>query len=695
MSATGVCPTEDAILALLDYLVEPMLPSKSSSIENPPLALLQSVAKQMHAVVLLYNYYHRKQHPHLEFLSFEAFCKLAVVVKPALLSHMKLMQSSDDIELENPEKQLSPAEKAIMDACGLATCLYTSKDENIEGWPLSKVAVFLIDSKKEHCHLLFSSITQGVWSVIEQNLDTSECQPKSVEEEKHVNKKKRVIKKPSKEGLVVVGTKTQQLAYSAVKEATGINQHDLKILESHVAYSLSKEKSAVYFYMMQCTRSATEDVIQVPIKDAVDSLQDSLFKKNGRRWSVTSKVEYYHILPYVKMVLTWFRRETLTDNLGVVGGEKIDENLNKPKRKDVTRKLGTQNNQDDATTNNMNKGTSIYDAGLERLPNKTNCMSSLHDAICRPQSPSVDDLVPSNPMEKRKGVPTPTQVIMSYVKKIHGSPVYNHYEATIPCSVTGRQVYNHYEATIPCTVNESKASESGIKVEDGILATNPCIAECSGEKVASGNLSDNISDQNRNDDHALITCQSNTKNLSKMQAIISKETALSQAAIKALIRKRDKLSHQQRIIEDEIAQCDKNMQTILRGDEDDFVVKLDSVIECCNDVCLRSAAEDKPYQYSEENCSSQLVTRKRLSEEILCIRNPCQELDDICHKNNWILPVYGVSSSDGGFQANVILKGLDFEYSSNGEVCHNPREARESAAMKMLGQLWRMAASQP
>ena len=159
------------------------------------------------------------------------------------------------------------------------------------------------------------------------------------------------------------------------------------------------------------------------------------------------------------------RRETLTDNLGVVGGEKIDENLNKPKRKDVTRKLGTQNNQDDATTNNMNKGTSIYDAGLERLPDKTNCMSSLHDAICRPQSPSVDDLVPSNPMEKRKGVPTPTQVIMSYVKKIHGSPVYNHYEATIPCSVTGRQVYNHYEATIPCTVNESKASESGIKVE--------------------------------------------------------------------------------------------------------------------------------------------------------------------------------------------------------------------------------------
>lgn len=47
MSAPGVCPTEDAIHALLDYLVEPMLPAKSSSRENPPEALLQSVAKQV------------------------------------------------------------------------------------------------------------------------------------------------------------------------------------------------------------------------------------------------------------------------------------------------------------------------------------------------------------------------------------------------------------------------------------------------------------------------------------------------------------------------------------------------------------------------------------------------------------------------------------------------------------------------
>ncbi|XP_038884898.1 uncharacterized protein LOC120075512 isoform X4 [Benincasa hispida] len=570
-----------------------------------------------------------------------------------------------------------------MDACDIATCLEASTNENVEGWPLSKVAVFLIDSKREHCYLLFSFITQGVWSVIEQDIDTSECQPETVDEEKHVNKKKRVIKKASKEGLVVDEAKTQQLAYKAVKEATGINQSDLKILESHVVYSLSKEKSAVCFYIIQCTRSATEDVIQVPIRDAVNSLQDLLFKRSGRRWGITSKVEYFHILPYAKMVLTWFHRETSLDNLGGIGEEKIDENLNRPERIDVTRKLKIQNDQNGASANHMYTEASTCGEGLERLSDNTNCVGGLHDAICRPQSANVDDIVPSYTAEKKKDVPNTSQVIISYTKKRNA-----------------RQADNHYEVMTPCMINESNALES-IKVKDGILATNPCIAECSGEKIASGNLSDNISfDQNRNDDHALITCQSNTEHLSKLQAIIvSKETALSQAAIKALIRKRDKLcnpfilsqSHQQHLIEDEIAQCDKNMQTILKGDEDDLVIKLDSVIECCNDVCLRSTAEDKSYQYFEENCSSQYVTRKRLSEAILCVQNPCKELDGICHKNYWILPVYGVSSIDGGFQANVFVKGMDFEYSSCGELCSDPREARESAAMKMLGQLWRMA----
>ncbi|TYK03479.1 40S ribosomal protein S15a-1 [Cucumis melo var. makuwa] len=483
------------------------------------------------------------------------------------------------------------------------------------------------------------------------------------------------------------------------------------------------------------------------------------------------------------------RRESSSDKLGVIGEEKVDENLNRPERIDVIRRLKVQNNQNGASANNLNIRANIYGKGFERLPDKTNCVGSLHDAIYRPQSTSVDDLVPSYPVEKKKDVPNTSQAIVSYTK-------------TYTKKITDRQVDNSYELMIPCMVNESDASESGIKAKDGILATNPCIAECSGEKIASGNLSDNISfDQNRNGDHALITCQSNAEHLSKLQAIIvSKETALSQAAIKALIRKRDKLSHQQRLIEDEIAQCDKNMQTILRAllkinlintlkktahlnmsqgrdcqkqfsayrihvsgerettghdqafSESDYqvssgyaeaigefefvddersgeiVVELNGRLNKCGAISLHFDVGVKEI----EGWIARLLPSRQFGFIVLCshllelwimkrlegrmleakslvssIEHGCNklikrtfnlychmrhavedaakmELDGICHKNNWILPVYGVSSLDGGFQANVFVKGMDFEYSSCGELCSDPRDARESAAMKML-----------
>ena len=46
MGTSDVCPTEDAILALLDYLVDPMLPARYSR-DNPTKVQHQAVAKQV------------------------------------------------------------------------------------------------------------------------------------------------------------------------------------------------------------------------------------------------------------------------------------------------------------------------------------------------------------------------------------------------------------------------------------------------------------------------------------------------------------------------------------------------------------------------------------------------------------------------------------------------------------------------
>lgn len=179
----------------------------------------------MHAVVLLYNYYHRKQCPKLEVLRFNSFCKLVVDLKPALLAHMKFMKRSSDTELDDLEKQLSVTERTIMDACEISISLDASKGApNTEGWPISKVTVLLIDSKKENCFLQINSNsrTQGVWSVIEKDMEVTDHSSDDTKEAKHVNKKKSVTGKLSRGESRIDETNCQKLAYSAITEATGM-----------------------------------------------------------------------------------------------------------------------------------------------------------------------------------------------------------------------------------------------------------------------------------------------------------------------------------------------------------------------------------------------------------------------------------------------------------------------------------------
>lgn len=52
---------------------------------------------------------------------------------------------------------------------------------------------------------------------------------------------------------------------------TGIDSSDVMVLETHVVYSLSKEKSAAQFYMMQCPQSFNINQ-RVPLKFLVERL---------------------------------------------------------------------------------------------------------------------------------------------------------------------------------------------------------------------------------------------------------------------------------------------------------------------------------------------------------------------------------------------------------------------------------------
>ncbi|KAL0464897.1 UNVERIFIED_CONTAM: hypothetical protein Slati_0377300 [Sesamum latifolium] len=301
-----VGPKEDVVQAFMETLVDPRLPL-TVSVNDPPTEDAQnSVARQMHAVVLLYNYYHRKQKPDLEFLDFVSFCKLALLLRPSLIPFMKMMNESELVELSGAENQLSVTEKAVKDACDIALALDASKDiPATEGCPISKVAVLLIDSEEENCLLLFGAITEGVWSLIEKeliesNINQDRSAAAKVSKKRKINRNKASTDDP----------KFLQLGYDAVKDITGIKSSALVVLETHVAYSLNKQKSAAQFYMMQCPQPFSINQ-RVPLKFLVESLQGPLAEKHYDSWATTAVVEYHRMLPYVGFISSWLSRKDL------------------------------------------------------------------------------------------------------------------------------------------------------------------------------------------------------------------------------------------------------------------------------------------------------------------------------------------------------------------------------------------------
>lgn len=298
--------TEEVVNALLEYLVGPRLPLKSSAFKEPPtLSQQQSVAKQLHAVVLLYNYYQRKEDSQAQYLDFESFCKLAMTLKPALMSYMKFMNQSDLTSSKDMNNDLSVTEKAIQDACNISCALDASKDiPAINKWLISKVSVLLLDSKKETCFLNYCSVTEGVWSLIEKCLELPTAEIEGTVERRKRQTSMRPVTVDQKDD----DSGFQQLAFLAVKDATGISKTDLVTLEKHVVYSLTKEKTASCFYIMQSTRSINQDIL-ISVKEIIESLQGPLVKRSSGSWSATEVVEYFHLLPYANIIATFFLRE--------------------------------------------------------------------------------------------------------------------------------------------------------------------------------------------------------------------------------------------------------------------------------------------------------------------------------------------------------------------------------------------------
>ncbi|KNA04324.1 hypothetical protein SOVF_200720 isoform A [Spinacia oleracea] len=683
-------PTEGAVLALLDFLVDPLLPARSSSREAITPAQEELVAKQVHAVVLLYNYYHRKQHLDLDFLDFQSFCKLAVVLKPSLQSYCTLMERTDYAELDDLDKHLSLTEKAIMNACDTARSLDASNNKpDIEGWPVTKVAVFLFDPRRENCYLFHGSITKGVWSAIEKEVNAPSQGSEAV------NKKTRVIKKASKENQTADETVLRQLAYIAVKETCGINYCDLKILENHLVYSTSKEKTAVRLYIMQC-RQTNLNVDLVPINDVMDSLHGPLVRKGSSSWIFTSVVEYFHLLPFSDKLSDCLAREiplgspqhfeeTKEDGKqqSDAGAEYEyfsgfpsleDPLLNISESMEATKEVrnGRRHHLKEDGIQYVSQGSEALDV----FPNVSSFNINKEPPPSNSQHPEAGQVVKNDSGYRRRGDHVEPVVYKKRNKSIKNNSSKNPGGKTTNAP-TDFPRQSNYQSIVVADFPITSSREHDVA------------------GTSSGNGFADIVMPHQDGKQNCVSSEADFKHFRKFQlAIASKDKLISNTALSVLLRKREQLSLQVRSFEDEIAVCDRSIQTILSGGEDDLAVKIDSILDGCNENCLRTvgAAGDKASLHLEDQGLASIGKRRRLSEANMCTQSPCQELDGLCNANFWFLPTYCLSTSEGGFQATVTLKGIDFECSSEGTIQTNPCEARNSAASNILVKLRSMQA---
>jgi hypothetical protein len=163
------------------------------------------------------------------------------------------------------------------------------------------------------------------------------------------------------------------------------------------------------------------------------------------------------------------------------------------------------------------------------------------------------------------------------------------------------------------------------------------------------------------------------------------------ASFKSYLKKRDDLHRKQRMIEDETVQFDMDIQSVFAGGE--WTPEAMSLLEKYGIlVDSLDMVEVNGSSYSGDGYETLTIERKKLTVERL-LRNKCQELDEVCRENNWILPRYKVmpSLTDGMYVANVDIACLEFSQMTFGDPKTNPRDARESAAANLLAELLKKA----
>ncbi|KAE8771889.1 hypothetical protein D1007_56191 [Hordeum vulgare] len=629
---------EDAVKMLVEHLVKPVLPRGA-----------------IHTASILYNYYHRKMSPQLAFADAKRFLVCASLsAGEDLLAYLSMVHERES----NPGKHvsLSVTDRAAIQACEIAQELDASKNSpDMAMWPISKVAVLLLDPTRKKCLIEYSANTKGIWSIIEKELDATAGNS-------HSTNQPAGQESTGKGNLGALNTPymLHQQAYSEVERRTGMKGSNLRLLDETLAYSLSKERTTTKLFILEYEQTVNSNLVEMCLEELISSMTGPLFA-NDPFPKTTSVVEYYHILPYKEILFELLHRKWPSDSplneqshrhgkgsLHSVIDENVEEqdvNSTSKMQKPVTR-VSTPKQSKQAIGANSNQD---YRTSKHKRNSKRKSEASRAD-VC------AED--PDGEMHTIENGPPPVIIDVETSKPLTKS------RNTKAAAAASRET-----KILQAEKNKTQKQSRRYNVPQDVFPVEAPHVDLKNRALERQNM--DVSEKS-----------GGTTEYTNDQMYDS---------LRSIQKIRDDILRKECILQERSAQCDMDIQTILS--EGKMTPKTVSIIHKYKETC------SDMMDLAKSSCSGdggQSITQRKGLREALLRHNSCEELDEICRGGNWIFPRYTVvpSVSDGMFHASVLLTCPEFEMSITGGPRPTAHEARCSAAANMILELHKKAEEQ-
>ncbi|KAH7314907.1 hypothetical protein KP509_21G026800 [Ceratopteris richardii] len=703
---------EQALATLLDTLVSPLLAKllPFSGIK----AIECELSAQMMAVAWVYNYHLCQEITNLEALSWEDICRKGSVLQPKLL---KFLGKSETAASE----YLTPMEHNIKRACEAVEAIKASS--NIK--KVTKICVCLLNFRLDKCVLVLGAAAVGTWSLIEKSRYTQ----------------------ATTDGLDGIGLSDEEFAHQAVEEQTGIKTNVLQ-LEDDFLVNDDLNEGCTKFYIASCSGTfdlcpavKLEKIGWISLDTVFHNARGFLIEALDSTFRSTPALQYFRLRPFCSYIESWITRKKCGGSLQLVKSrpEKCPIIAWKPEVKPAA-------NHDLKGQGEVSSHQAVLEGSLYQIQGMNDRRQLLNvngrtvgSSPSRGIASAAQSSMSSKTMLVNQGKDEKRQLLNVNGETVGSSPSRGTGNAA-PSSMSskGRTELSAQSSQNPKELH-SKINQMqepwqkqlnlpvkavGVGKDIGKTSTQTATV---GQNVAVQCTSRNVHEvlipasrqfeENRVKSNEFIkgisvpmcisahrdSPESSMRSKRKEETLIfEKEDAhlKMERAYRSIRKKRKILSKklsdhtvQADELYKQIAECDKHWMTLMGGGKAGLQLAID-VCKEDDDGQISDSRIDCRGTLSQMNYSGP-ETMKQGDKSKGCFRmlkNSIQELNEVCAKNGWAMPSFGVlvqknNKGNNQYRCKVRIRNNDFELSESGEASDSSRAAKLSAAAYMLSTL--------